>query len=364
MNTTPSTFNKKRPEPLGEEAAANKPPADTRDSYVMPSYTVRGGKTQINNSGISALVLNRGARFPRRTFFSELEKAGFDSVVSVEGPGEHYDIDDLSGSFPFVKFITVSCPISAGEAVNIGAAEISSPLFFVLWNDLKLSGNLSNMAERITDRLLSDKIDSTKGNGARFKRLCTVPVFQNSQFEVLPSAVRPVMMKKKLELARVPPEREGTPSLFPHNLVGIYDKRRFLDLGCFDACIKSEYWQLLDFGFRAWLAGEEISSTQFVRLRYKNDEKVVNAAYNEDYWRFFFKNLSPVLKQNKETGDFYAHLPLKYLIPFLFKIKGKSVDSVNLFLSAKRWVHSRRKLWKKSAKDLILAWPPVSGNRE
>jgi len=343
MNTTPSTFNGQPFDKAPDNAA----------SYVLPSYTVLGGKPSADNSGLSALVLNRGIRYPRRAFFAELEKAGFDSVLSVEGPGEHYDIDELSESFPFIRFITLSAPVSAGEAVNIGAAELPGPLFFVLRSDLKIPGSAVRMCERLLPGREGRPDDAGTGGGGR---VCTVPVFQNSRCETLPTAISPVMLKKKLELARLAPEKENTPTLYPYDAVGIYDRRRFLDMGGFDAGIKSEYWQMLDFGFRVWLSGGEIRVTRLVSLRCEGGETPVDAGYNEDYWRFFFKNLAPALKHNRETDTAYAHLPLKYLLPFLLKAKWNLPAAARLFFSARKWVRSRRAAWKISAKELILTW--------
>ncbi|GHT96752.1 hypothetical protein FACS1894141_7220 [Spirochaetia bacterium] len=80
MNTIPSIFNN-----------------------TMPSYTAVGGTERGASTGLSAILLNRGGRYPRRTLFQELEKTGFDYIISMEGPQERYDVEDLSGRFPIVR---------------------------------------------------------------------------------------------------------------------------------------------------------------------------------------------------------------------------------------------------------------------
>ena len=104
----------------------------------MPSYTALGGSLRRNATGVSVILLNRGGRYPRRTLFTELEKGFFDYVVSLEGPQDRYDLEDLSERFSFVRFIILKESIGFGEQINLAASEIGSPLFLVLWNDLRI----------------------------------------------------------------------------------------------------------------------------------------------------------------------------------------------------------------------------------
>jgi hypothetical protein len=64
-----------------------------------------GGSERGGSTGLSAVLLNRGGRYPRRTLFQELEKSGFDYIISMEGPQERYDIEELASRFPSVRFI-------------------------------------------------------------------------------------------------------------------------------------------------------------------------------------------------------------------------------------------------------------------
>ncbi|MDR2865430.1 MAG: hypothetical protein LBV68_07470 [Spirochaetaceae bacterium] len=346
MNIIPTTFNDKNKKRLAASLIEN----------PVPAYTVVGGNEHRGSSGVSAILLNRGVRYPRRSLFYELGKAGFDYVVSVEGPNEHYDLDELSRLFPFVRFILLSETVNIGEQINIAVSEIKSPLFFVLWNDLKIlyGGTAAKIAERIV--LPPEKVVHDNEKKRWYKRLCTIPVFQNPEFETLPTASGPLMIKKKFEIARFSPGKEDMPSLYPYDAVGIYDRERFLDLGGFDTEIKSEHWQLLDFGFRAWLWGEQIRCTQLIRLRYEGFKKIEDTTYDESYWHFFLKNLSPVLRCNTDTKELYAHLPLKNFFTFLFKAGQGPLNAAHYFLNARHWVYEHRLNWKTSAKALTQEW--------
>jgi hypothetical protein len=311
MNTIPSTFKN------------------------LPSYTVVGGNERAASTGLSAVLLNRGGRFPRRTLFQELEKAGFDYILSVEGPQERYDLEELSGRFPFVRFILLKEPISAGEEINLAAAELSSPLFFVLWNDHRLFNgiNAGKMVELFAD-----------------KRLCTAPAIQNSRFEPLHTLSVPVFYQGAIKALPEIPERENQNSLFPHDYMGIYDRERFLRLGGFDPDIFHPHWQLMDFGFRAYLWEEEIRSTRIVRLVYDGTVPPADNTTESSYRLFYLKNLAPVFRLD------YAHIPLRSFPRYLVMAGWDPLTAWMEFSRERRWVRENRRRFRRDARGLAERW--------
>ena len=317
---------------------------------TLPSYTAVGGKERFASTGISAVLLNRSGRYPRRTFFQELEKTGFDYVISIESSPERYDVEELSGRFPYVRFILLKREISLGEQINLAASELDSPLFFVLWNDLKIfaGGGSERMAER-----LSRGQDETKENGEKqspFKRLCTVPLIQNSRFETLPTLIAPAVLRKKVTTRFFSPGVEGLPSLYPFDGVGIYDRERFIQLGGFDGTLKNTHWQFMDFGFRAHLWGEEISVTQQIKLSYDGEIPAEDNTAGESYRRFYLKNLAPVFR-----GD-YAHLPLSRFPAYLFRSGDDLFAAWEEFSESRRWVRTNRFRWRCDARAIAERW--------
>jgi hypothetical protein len=326
MNTTPSIFN-----------------------GPLPPYTVVGGKERYASTGLSAVILNRNGRYPRRTFFQELEKTGFDFCVSIESPAEHYDIEELSGRFPFVRFILPKKESSLGEQINLAACEIESPLFFVLWNDLKIIAG--GTAKRMAERLDNSQDESKDGENSRFKRLCTVPVILNSRYEILPTLITPVSLKRKMQTMLLEPHSEGLPSLYPFDGVGIYDRERFIRLGGFDRSMASVHWQFMDFGLRACLWGEEIALSQQTKLSYDGEMPVEDSTAEASYRRFYLKNLAPVFH-----GD-YTNLPLSRFPGYLFKSGEDPFAAWEEFSESRRWVKTNRYRWRADAAAIIERWP-------
>ena len=317
MNTIPTTFN-----------------------TTLSSYTVVGGNERNASTGLSAVLLNRGERYPRYGLFEELGKIGFDYVLSIESSFSRYDLEALSHSFPYIRFILPKERLSPGEEINLAAAELSSPLFFVLWSDLKMLRG--GGAERMAERLLGTESSSS------YKRLCTVPVIQDGRSETIPTLIGPALMpdkKLKTTIKTIPfvPEKEGLPSLYPFDGIGIYDRERFMRLGGFDPFIKNFYWQLMDFGFRSSLWGEEIISTLLIKLSYEGIVPQENSTAGEGYLRFFLKNLAPVFRRD------YAHVPLARF-PAYYRRRGDLFTAWDEFSTARSWVKTNRYRFVSDAK--------------
>jgi hypothetical protein len=309
---------------------------------------VVGGATRAAFTGLSAILLNRGGRYPRRTLFQELEKTKFDYIVSVETPEERYDVDELSGRFPFVKFILLKDAINLGEQINLAVSELTSPLFFVLWNDLRiLNGEAARMAERLfyTSEELSKMGDVHAG-----RRLCTIPVIQNGQFQILPTLTAPDIDRQTVRNLFLTPSKEGTPSLYPFDGVGVYDRDRFVKLGGFDCGLSSTYWQLMDFGFRAHLWGETIQSTRLIRLSYNGEVAPRDSTVDKDYRRFYLKNIAPVF-----NGD-AAAIPLRRFSRYFFYSGEGPFQAWDNFSQSRRWVAENKFRFRRDARGLTDLW--------
>jgi hypothetical protein len=320
---------------------------------AIPSYTAVGGTLRRASTGLSAVLLNRGGRYPRRTLFQELEKTGFDYIISLEGPRERYDVEELSARFPFVRFILLKEAVSLGEQINLAVSELSSPLFFVLWNDLRIlhGGGAARMAERLF--LWPEDPDRGSDSGSRYKQLCTVPLIQNVHFETLPTIIAPALFRRTVKTHFFIPLREGMPSLYPFDGVGIYDRERFIRLGGFDTTLKSPHWQLMDFGFRAHLWGETIKGTQMIRLSYNGEAPTEDSTTEDSYRRFYLKNLAPVFR-----GD-TAHIPIRCFPAYFFRTGGDPFAAWEEFFRGRRWVKTNRYFFRCDARAIADLWEDI-----
>ena len=313
-------------------------------------YTAVGGKERIASTGISAVILNSNG-YPHRSFFHEIEKTGFDNVIIIMSASPHYDIEELSGRFPFVRFVLPEKEINLGEQINLAASEIESPLFFVMRSDMKIiaGGTARRMAERLSVSSEEDEGNSKIG----FKRLCTVPLLMNSNYEVLPVLAAPVTQQRRMTTHFFEPQTEEELSLYPFDGIGIYDRQRFIHLGGFDTTLKKLHWQLMDFGFRAFLWGEEIALNLHFKLSYDGELPSEDLTVEENYRRFYLKNLAPVFRRD------YAHLPF-YRFPSFFGKSGEDIFTAwEEFKECRRWVKKNRFRWKRDARGVTGIWDPV-----
>ena len=341
----------------------------TTFSNDLPPYTVVGGAERRASTGLSAVILNRG-KYSRYAFFADLEKAGFDTVLSMETAASRYDLEELSGAFPFVRFVLLKDSVTPGEEINLAAAELTSPLFFVLRSDLRILRG--GGAERMAERLLAKDLDSKGEAGRRnYQRLCTVPLIQNGRAETMPTLIVPALMpeknffggaaKKTIKTIQMISKKERLPSLYPFDGIGIYDRERFIRVGGFDPLIKNFYWQLMDFGFRSNLWGEKIAATQFIKLSYETDLPEEDSTAGEDSLRVYLKNLAPVFR-----GD-YAHLPLRRF-PGYYRRRGDLPAAWGEFKTVRAWVNSNRYRFVSDARTMtelfVLDDSGGSGGRE
>jgi hypothetical protein len=323
----------------------------------FPSYTVVGGRENFNSTGLSVVLLNRGGRYARRGLFHDLEKTGFDTVVSVELEPAHYDLDELSARFPFVKFLLPHKRISFGEQINLAVSELDCPLFFVLWNDLKMIAG--GTAQRMAERLARPAESNGNGKGkSQFMRLCTVPVIQNSRLDTIPTVIAPVIRKKKIQTRFLNPSGEELPSLYPFDGVGIYDRERFIQLGGFDGTLKNSFWQLMDFGFRAYLWGEEISLSQTLKFSYEAAIPAEDNSAGNDYSRFYLKNIAPVFRND------CACLPMRRFPGFLLKTNNGIFGAWDDFSESRRWVNTNSFRWRCNPKTIANYWNLEAPNKE
>jgi hypothetical protein len=284
--------------------------------------------------------------------------------------GENFDIEGLKDIFPFVRFVLFKEAPNIGKQVNVAAVEADTPLFFVLWNDFHPV--LSLDAERIAGRLLArppesafPQAEGASGSKNACLRLCTTPTIQNSQFEVLPTTYAPLISGKKFDVLPFAPVKEASPTLYPFDASGVYDRERFINVGGFDPALDSPHWQLLDFGLRAWLWGEELRCTQQVRFSLSGGPLAENISAGESYLRFFLKNLAPVIEApavdgpGKDGEAASAHLPLRRFLSYLRNTAYGPLRAARTFSEIREWVDANSRRFVNDINRIAEFWTPA-----
>ena len=310
----------------------------TLDDRPVP-YTVVGGPASRGGgegNAVSVLLLERGGRLFRNEVFRELERLGFDSIVSIEEGMDAPGVEALAQRYPGTRFVVLGSPLSPGEKINVGIRESCAPYVFVLWSDMKLQA--AGLSSRFFERLGEQDI------------LCLAPHLAAGKGEVLPSAVSPALHRQSLRLLPLPPAKDGAKSVYPFDYCGIYSRERFIMLGGYDGGIANPYWQKLDFGFRAWLWGEEIRLSQALRVGYDDSPTVEDSTPDEDYKWFWLKNLAPVFRSDHVT------IPPHRFWTYLRRRRGSPVAALGEFRAAVEWVRINRYRFHNDAASLVDLW--------
>ncbi len=314
MNIIPLTFNEKQIE-----------------------RTIIGGteKNPYAAHPISVVVLTREISHYKNQIFESLMKNGFESIISVEHHTDNYSIDELSRTFPCVKFIIPHEKISTGEKINISMSEVDSPYVLVLWDDIKTRVNM------VSDLLLARLHES--------EALCLSPVLLNDQMQNILVKMTPVLKKGSFTVMPGQVLYDNTPTLYNFDCIGIYNRQRFIQMGGFDYTITSSYWQNIDFCMRSWLWGEKIFCSPLFRLSYEDISPVEDSTINTSYLRFYLKNLLPFYKND------YAYIPVSAFFGFARR-SSSFFGSISLFKAARLWVETNQYRFKKDASSLISQW--------
>ncbi len=265
---------------------------------------------------------------------------GFPSILVLETNAESPELENLSSRFSQLRSIVFQEALSVGEQINVGIRESHGPYVFALWNDMRLSS--SALSSRFFDKVR--ELDAA----------CLVPNYTSADGQAVPSAMNPAAAGQALRVVPLPPAKDGEKSLFPFDHAAIYSKERFVLSGGYDWTITNPYWQLMDFGMRLWLWGEQIVHSRALKMAYIDAPPPMDTTPDRSYARFWLKNLAP------RYEDDHAELPGCRFLPFLFNSRLGPVSSVEEFNAAKRWIRTNAYRFRSDAKRCIDLWDPMS----
>lgn len=318
MNTIPSTFN-----------------------AHQINRTVLGGteKPAKVTMPVSCLVLSRSGSQYRTRVFENLLKCGFESIVSVEQKSESCNTDQVARLFPQVTFVVALERVTVGDMVNIGMSEIKAPYVLVVPDDLC-------MEELSFTPALAKKIMQNA-------QYCVVPRLISSDMQNVPVQFVPSSRKSVFDVSSESVLTDGSPTLYPYDGTGFFDREKFVRLGGYDYTVTSAYWQNLDLSLRAWLWGEQITVCSSFVLHYSNDIPGEDQTVDLSYLRFDLKNLLPVFEND--------HAAIKGSSFMAFKRRSSCgiVETIKQFNDAKQWTAQNKYRFKTDAPTLVENWGKI-----
>ncbi|MCR5724766.1 MAG: hypothetical protein K6G80_06765 [Treponema sp.] len=315
MNTIPLTFNQRQ-----------------------INRTVLGGKEAVPHTQlpVSVILLNQGGSHYRIQNLENLIKCGFESIISFETDPENYNIEDFAQRFPCVHFVVPLEPVTDGDLINIGMDEVKSDYVLVVRDTISITGDI------LTARLVSRITEQTP--------YCISPHLMVSNSPSFPNIFVPGVKRSELDVIPSSHVADGTPTLYPLDYIGLYNRQKFIQLGGYDYTILSPYWQNLDLSFRAWLWGEKISLSTMFNLSYLGLPPAEDTSANLFSGRFYLKNLLP------HFVDDHALIPRLSFFAYYRRSGCGFFESLNQFGDARSWVEKNKYRFRFDAPHLIENW--------
>jgi hypothetical protein len=297
------------------------------------------GSGRQRRDALTVLLLARGGRFYREEQLRELAGLPAVQILSVEGPGPAYDLEELARRHTTIRFLLLGAPASPGEKINLGMEEALSERVLVLWSDMRDEGGRAALASGLQASPAPPR-----------ELLCLVPKLKGPRGEVLPSILVPAMIKGSLKVLSWKPVQEGMRSLYPFDYCGLYSRRRFQQLGGFDPWMANPYWQKMDFGFRAGLWGETIAWQPRWQFAYTGEPSGEDSTPDSSSKLFFLKNMAV-----RFTGD-SGLLPYSRLPRYALRSDSGLLGSLKEFREVRAWVHENRFRFQGDLPSLLGRW--------
>ena len=302
--------------------------------------TILGGPKVIDLKAlnISVILLNSSGSHFKLHVFENLLQCNFQTIVSVEHDSSNFT-DDVVKRFPMIKFLVPLEKTSDGDLINLAMSEVQSDYVLVIRDSLNIPANF--IPPHLADRLTEDS------------PYCIVPrLFDNKKNE-LPCAFTPSAEKNHFVIDSSSEIANGKKTLFPFDYIGLYNRKKFIELGGFDWTITSPYWQNLDLALRSWLWGHQTLLTSLLQFSYIDEPPVNDTTWNLDYLRYYLKNETPKIKMEQ------GYIKKSTFFVFLGRSSCGLVEARKLFNAARLWVKKNKFRFKMDLQSLVQNWSKI-----
>lgn len=287
---------------------------------------------------ISVVLLNSKGSHLKLHVFENLLKNNFHSIISIENDVENTSLEEISKKFPTIKFIVPleENKVSDGELINLAMNEVKTDFVLILRDTINIpAGFLSN---NLAISLLNDET------------YCLVPRLLNKEKVGVNMHFTPHAERNHFIIDSSNIIKDGMNTIFPYDYIGIYNRKKFIQLGGFDYTIKSSYWQNLDLAVRSWLWGEETKLTTMIQFSYIDELPCIDTTVNKDYLTYHLKNELPKIKNDEVFISKLSYFD------FLLNSSCGYIEARRRFFAAKEWVEKNKFKFKKDLQMLIQDW--------
>lgn len=298
------------------------------------AYTIVGERAVREPGVITAIVLNRGGRQTRAEALERMLESGLSHALVVLGPSPQYDVEQLASRLSNVRFLLLPRQMTVGQRINMAMREVDTPYAMTVWSDMEVAP----VGARALEQLRT--LDA----------LCAVPLIRSERGETLPSVIAPAFFKSRLRTIPSQPGSPGALSLYAFANVGIYNRERFEASGGFDQEIENPYWQRIEYGFRAFLWGEQIATAPAFRVSLTRALPADDTTPDASYARFHLKSLAV-----RFAGD-EGRLPARGIIGFVLKSGLPLPAAIETFRSVRGWVSENRYRFVQDARRVTELW--------
>lgn len=302
------------------------------------STAILGGKSSPSKvlMNVAVVLLNSTGSHFRIQMLENLLKAGFASVISIEPNAENINLEETSRRFPSIKFIVPLENATTGDMINIAMAETSAPHVLVLRDTITIPQNF--MSPNLMDRLIKNEV------------YCIAPRILNPEKQSVTVRSTPFAEKNKLrfEMSNIVPS--DTPTVYPFDYIGLYNRQKFIQLGGFDYTILSAHYQNADLGLRSWLWGEKTIISPSFQLTYAEDAPIEDTTADITYLHYYLKNMLPVFKSD------HGEIAALSFFRFLNNSSCGFFEARKLFKDAVSWTEKNRYRFKTDIEHLIENW--------
>lgn len=309
----------------------------TFDEHQIKRIVIGGRKNNsVNVMNLSVILLNSSGSHFKLHVFENLINCNFLEIVSVENDSKNFSIENVAKKFPSIKFIIPQEKASDGDMINLAMSELTADYVLVIRDSLYIPSGiiLQNLAKRITSEGI----------------YCVVPWLKDKNQESIHTYFAPSAEKTHFVIDSSSVVTDGIRTLLPFDNIGIYNRKKFINLGGFDYTIQNPYWQSLDLALRSWLWGEETKITTMLSFSYIEDSPLEDRTVNMDYLRYYLKNELPRIKNNK------AYISRRTFIKFFFHSSCGYLEARRLFMAARKWVEKNQYYFKKDLPNFIQNW--------